>query len=563
VVAAEPQNKKMLDEVCLVTGMQEVYAYVGLRSTIAAAIRKYYYGDHAAFASLEATPSKADVSTMANAYENTSGSFPRPSLQFQPSGSFTRVGGASLQLRLDPEAQLRLQQRQGTPARNNTRAAILASRGTVPDNDYIETLNILVTMLEQERKHLRGHSAQLARQAAVVARRLGMTPRDVSAVHIASYLHDLGKPADRHFCLANNAMNAEWMADAKRYCRAPTKLFEMVNLPAQANTMLAQLYEAYDGSGGPQGVKGDDITLGARIIATVDSYLELTKNPANAFGKAMTREQALEHLRENSGKLYDPLVADIVMQVQSGELLRHRITSDGRQILIVDPDEGTRTDLLECSQKQGLVTHSLSQLEGAYDALVNQECDVLVVGVKFGLEEVLGLLTAVRNSAEHAGLPVVMLGEADAGTRERLMMGGATAVLSPSAPVEAAKTIRTLFDERIQNNGPARTVRGSLDELPLADLLKLLGAGRKSGRLYLKYSSHEGFLHLEQGQIVYATIAGQNADQAAQTLLAFRQADFRYDPDSLLLDVPQMNKTPEALLQQFASRKTSIATATV
>src|SRR5690349_5966258 len=53
VVAAEPQNKKLLDEIALVTGMTEVYAYVGLRSTIAAAIRKHYYGDTTAFASLE------------------------------------------------------------------------------------------------------------------------------------------------------------------------------------------------------------------------------------------------------------------------------------------------------------------------------------------------------------------------------------------------------------------------------------------------------------------------------------------------------------------------------
>ena len=53
VVAAEPQNKKLLDEIALVTGMAEVYAYVGLRSTIAAAIRKHYYGDTTAFASLE------------------------------------------------------------------------------------------------------------------------------------------------------------------------------------------------------------------------------------------------------------------------------------------------------------------------------------------------------------------------------------------------------------------------------------------------------------------------------------------------------------------------------
>jgi len=550
VVAAEPQNKKLLDEIALVTGMSEVYAYVGLRSTIAAAIRKHYYGDTTAFASLEVVTAqiRADVSTMASAYENTSGPAPR----------------MSLQLRLDTDNRLR-PVRPGTQGRGKTSAGdtFPGSRGTVTDKDFIETLSILVTMQERDRKHHRGHSAQLARQATVVARRLGMPPRDVAAVAIAGYLHDLGKPAERHFCLASNAVNPEWMADAKRYCRVPTKLFESVNLPVQVNTMLAQLYEAYDGSGTPQGAKGDDITLGARILAAVDSYLELTKNPANAHGKLLTKDQALEHLRENSGTLYDPLVADIVMQVQTGELLRQRIVNDGRQILVVEPEEGTRTDLLESTQKQGLVVHALSSLDGAYDALGYQDCDVLVVGLKFGLDEVLGLLQATRSSPELAGLPVVVLGDPDSGTRERLMMGGATAVLPPTQPDEAAKTIRSLYDDRIQHNGPARVVRGSLDELPAAQLLKLLGAGKKSGRLYLKQNAHEGYLHLEQGKLVYATVATQNGEQAMQTLLSFFQADFRYDPDSLLLDTPQMDKDLEVLAQQVAMRRPTTSMPTV
>jgi len=549
VVAAEPQNKKLMDEIALVTGLQEVYAYVGLRSSIAAAIRKHYYGDPTAFASLEfGGQIRADVNAMTSAYENTGGTVPK----------------ASLQLKLDTETRLRLQQRPGTQTRNGTRGdALLGSRGTVADSDYIETLNILVTMLERDRKYHRGHSAQLARQAAVVARRLGMTPKDVSAVTIAGFLHDLGKPADRHFCLASNAVNPEWMTDARRYARVPPKLFETVHLPTQVNTMLAQLYEAYDGSGSPQGAKGDDITLGARILAAVDSYLELTKNPANAHGKVLSKAKAIEHLKENAGTLYDPLVADIVAQVQSGELLRHRLANDGRQIFIVEPEESTRTDLLDASQKQGLVAYALSQLEGAYDALAHQECDVLAVGLKFGMDEVLGLLQALRSSAEHAGLPVVVLGDPDAGTRERLMMGGATAVLAPMALDEAAQTLRTLYDDRILHNGPARVVRGSLDEIPAPELFKSLGAQKKSGRLFLKHHAHEGYLHLEQGRVVFAAIAGQSGEQALQTLLGFHQADFRYDPDSLLLDPPHLDKAMDSVIQQIAVRRPSVSVPTV
>jgi response regulator RpfG family c-di-GMP phosphodiesterase len=103
--------------------------------------------------------------------------------------------------------------------------------------------------------------------------------------------------------------------------RRTVKLFETAHLPPAVNTVLSQIYEAYDGSGVPLGTKGEEISLGARILSAVDSFLDLTKNPANAQGKTVPKAQALEHLRKNAGVLYDPVVADIVGQVQSGELL--------------------------------------------------------------------------------------------------------------------------------------------------------------------------------------------------------------------------------------------------
>ena len=101
------------------------------------------------------------------------------------------------------------------------------------------------------------------------------------------------------------------------------------------------------------------------------------------------------------------------------------------------------------------------------------------------------------------------------------------------------------------------------DEIPAAELFKCLGGGKKSGRLYLKHHAHEGFLHLEHGRVVFASVAGQTGEQALQTLLGFTQADFRYDPDSLLLDVPQLDKELEALAQQIVPRRASVVVPTV
>ena len=95
------------------------------------------------------------------------------------------------------------------------------------------------------------------------------------------------------------------------------------------------------------------------------------------------------------------------------------------------------------------------------------------------------------------------------------------------------------------------------------ELFKCLGGGRKSGRLHLKYHAHEGFLHLEKGRIVFASAAGQSGEQALQTLLGFTQADFRYDPDSLLLDAPQLDQELESLAQRIVPRRSSVYIPTV
>lgn len=549
IVASEPQNEALLSEISLVTGVKEVYAFIGLRSAIQAAIRKHYYGDPTAFTALEAgaVPQQAirsDLAAIASAYEaGSSGSQSR-----------ARVPG----LRFETDVRIRVRSGGGTlvgPQPTVMREALGITRSSVGDNNFAEALNILVGMLELNRKDLRGHSSHVARLAVMVARRLGLAPREVSHVAIASHLHDLGKPADKHFTLASLSVNDEWKNEAKRYHRAPIKLFETVNLPPPVNTILGQLYEAYDGSGVPGGAKGDEIALGARILAAVDSYLDLIKNHANAVGRVFTRDEALAHLSANIGKLYDPAVVDLMARFHSGELLRQRVLTEGRQILVADSEEGVRTDLAGALGKLGLVASTLSTMDGAADAAVAGEADVVVVGLRFGLRDILGLVEVLRSQPATTSLPVVVLGQPqDASGKMALAQAGVVEVLPmPLQPEAAAQTIANLYNDRILNGAPARVVHGSLDEMSQGDLLALLGKAKKSGRLVLRSEGREGFYQFEQGKIVYANFNGEGGAAAARALFALRDADFSFDPDSLLLDMPQLDSDVEGMLRDLAS----------
>lgn len=538
VVMAEPQNEDLKKEIMVVTGMDEVYAFVGLRSAIQAAIKKYYYGDPTAFQNLNnPTQLRSDLSALSSVAESTN-----PGLA---SSSAIRVDGTNVG-------------RSGTQISNRNptqlREALGAVRGTVGDNDYVETLNIMVGLLEMGRKDLRGHSAQLARQSVLVAKRMGLPPRDVGHIAIACYLHDLGKPRERHFCLPNYLVSADWKADTKRFARAPIKLFETVTLPVQVNTILAQLFEAYDGSGVPMGAKGDDINAGARIIAAVDGYLDLARNPNNAHGKLHSKSEALGFLQEQAGKLFDPLVVDLIQQLQSGEILIQRIANEGRQILIAEPDEAIRTDLLETLTRKGLAAHTVPSMDGVAESLVSGDSDALVVGLRFGEKELNALLEFVRTRPETSNAPIIILGEPpDPPTRERLLQAGASAMIPmPLDPDKASEVIARIFTDRINAGGPAHAVRGSFDEIALYDVLKILAEGRKSGRLVVRTDKHSGYLQLERGRVVFASLDQANGEAALKGFTQVQNGDFTYEPDSLLMEMPHLDADLSVVVKAMA-----------
>lgn len=533
VVMAEPQNEALVKEIALVTEMEEVHAFIGLRSAILAGIRKHYYGDPTAFSQPESagpTAARADLSTLSRAYENSA---IRSSATLRGDGTDGRT-------------------RRPTQNPTQLKDMLGAVRGQIGDNDYIETLNILIGMLELRREHFRGHSAQLARQSSQLARRLGLPPRDVSFIAIAAYLHDLGKPGDKHFTLASHQAQPEWKADAKRYFRAPIKLFETVHLPVQVNQILAQLHEAYDGSGVPQGARGDEIAAGARVLAAVDAYLDLTKNPRNGHGRALSKTEALAHLRQEAGKLYDPQVVEILERLQSGDLLRQRIECDGRVILVAESDATVRTSLVDALLRAGLVAHGVGSLDGVAESLVKGDGDLLVVGLRFGMPDLLALTQYVRGQPESSGLPIAVLGEPDGPTKAQLQNHGVNTIIPlPLDAESAAQTIMDLNEERIVHGGPARVVFGSFDELAVNEVLAVLARDRKSGKLTIQRQGREAQVQLESGRAVYAAMDGKTPEEALIEIATHSQGDFAFDANAVLMDTPNVDLDLESLIRKI------------
>ena len=532
IVAAEPQNEKLLRDVASIADVDEVYAYIALRSVVRAGIQKHYYADTTAFASLTSGPraSRADLAGIAAAYESAGSSKQAPPVPL-------RLRGESSQAR--------------TPAARSSRpttgeSGLVAGRGAVDQTDYLETLRVLVDQLERSRGELRGHSAQLARQASLVAMRLALPAREVSGVALAAFLHDLGK-GPLHLTLAGTARNPEWKAEAKKVALTPVHMFESVHLPAQVGATLAQLYEAWDGSGTPHGAHGEDIASGARILAAVDSWLDLTRNPGNGFGRLFTREQALSYMAEQAGKLFDPRVVEMLELLHSGELLRRRLESDGRQILVADPEPTRRDAVVHALGRKGLVVHATSTLESAIEAAPTS--DLWVLSSALGVAEVADAAMQLRSDSRLAGTPILVVGSVDEAGTERLMQSGVSALVGEAEAVELAVQVQDVVKERIAHGAPARLVQGTADELPPRDVLRILGSGRKSGRLVLRSDGPDGLLQFERGRVVWAGVDEVRGEEALTQILRAKATEFVYDPDALLMELPHLDTDLELVVR--------------
>jgi CheY-like chemotaxis protein len=194
------------------------------------------------------------------------------------------------------------------------------------------------------------------------------------------------------------------------------------------------------------------------------------------------------------------------------------------------------------------------KLDGIIDAVLSNEADTVAVGLGYGVADLVALVQFIRARPESSSMPVHVLGDpTDPASRERLVQAGVTGFIPlPLSPDDAANTLRGAYFDRIQHGGLGHVVRGSYDELAPLELSKVLGKSRKSGRLVIRNGPQEGYLQLERGLVVYATFLDKKGEAAIQPMLTLPQADFVFEPESLLTEMPNVERDINVIARGLA-----------
>lgn len=536
VVTPDPDNAPALHDVQLASGVKEVRAFVGRPRAVKAAISKAYNGDIHAFAILD-RDAHAQFSTMLNVFERN------------------LVSDESLALSLAKEATQgeRVLGEKDFKARKTGGGG--TSSGGVGDESFQELLNVLITLIENSRPDLRGHSAQVARLTKKIAERIGLNETTKSAYVCASYLHDLGKMGAYHLTTLNVAEYEGHRAQAEKQYKSPVRLLEAVQLPLEVTQTVESMYERYDGKGFPDGSSGKEIPLGARLLAISDTYADLTQNPRNPFRKTLRPAQACEVLARYRGSVFDPNLVDLFKHTVTGEDLKARLLANRHRALIIDPDPEETTVLELRLLEQGFEVAQAHNVEQALKHLEKGETELVIAELDLPNGDGLALLAEVRKRPWGQKLPWVIVtgrgGRNDA--QKAFELGAADYMAKPvSADLLVAK-LKQIIEREAQRSGPARGVSGSLVEMGLPDMVQVLWHGRKSGSLKIRSGTNSGEIHFVSGAIFNALWMNLRGEEAFYAMLKLAEGDFALDPN---FTAPQqvIMDSPEALLLEGMRR---------
>jgi response regulator RpfG family c-di-GMP phosphodiesterase len=420
--------------------------------------------------------------------------------------------------------------------------------------DPFQLALVLVSLLEGNRKDLRGHSLQTARLVRTVCERFNVPPMRTRAAEVAALVHDLGKASSYHLTPYNVARFAGHYAAAQKLYTTPARVLESAGLARAATSAVNHMYERYDGTGFPDGLTGNEIPLESRILAICDSYTDLTSNPRNSFRRVLTAQEACEALRELMGAVFDPKVVDRFSRAVLGDDIAQRLRGDRGTVLLVDPDVEETTVLELALIEKRYDVHIARAIDEALRFVEAGEIDVVVSEMVLDSGTGFELLTKIRGLPGGETIPFVFLsGESDGPkVAEALDAGAIDYLFKPLATQVVVAKLRRLL-EQSQRTAPVRGVSGSLEEMGIPDIVQILHQGRKTGALHLTSEGDQGTIFFKDGTIVDATWRGFRGEEAFYAVVGVSKGGFTIDP-SVTPPEKVIQASPEMLLLEGMRR---------
>jgi HD-GYP domain-containing protein (c-di-GMP phosphodiesterase class II) len=181
-------------------------------------------------------------------------------------------------------------------------------------SSLIESISAIAATVEMRDPYTAGHQRRVAQIATAVAREIGLPENQIEGLYLACVVHDVGKiriPAE--VLSKPGALSNIEFSLIKQHSQAGYDILKEVDFPWPIAQFVLQHHERLDGSGYPQGLKGDAILLESRIIAVADVIEAMASHRPYRAGLGI--DAALEEIGSKRGLLYDAAVVDAAIRI--------------------------------------------------------------------------------------------------------------------------------------------------------------------------------------------------------------------------------------------------------
>ena len=182
------------------------------------------------------------------------------------------------------------------------------------EQHYVNTMASLMETVEAKDNYTRGHTDRVMELAVRLATAAGLKGPQLTEVARAAALHDIGKIAVPEWVIDKpGRLDPEESALMRMHCERGARIVRHLDFLDGARRIIISHHERYDGQGYPNGLKGEQIPIGARVLAIVDAYDAMTSD--RPYRTAMTPAQAMTEIEINAGKQFDPELVRIFLEI--------------------------------------------------------------------------------------------------------------------------------------------------------------------------------------------------------------------------------------------------------
>lgn len=389
--------------------------------------------------------------------------------------------------------------------------------------DHMATLDLLISLIESNNDHARGHAHNVAKYCRLVGQRMGLNRHQLDTLTLAAYLHDLGT------LVTSRQIGPVIGDDGRPYLPSYEQTADMlasVPFAVEAGRLLAVASDRNLETG--SSVEVSPAMLSAHILRLADFYDSVRRQCAEVGDQ----DELFAWMRGVPGEIFDAGVLDVFINIRKKELAINSLNLFTNTVVVVDPEpDALRPLLLRLERADYRLITARTPTE-AIPILRSQPVALVLTEYKFAFENGFILLQQMKSDPRLKHIPVVFHADADdQRIKQALELGAEDWISKPhNFEILAIKLFRIMERQSGQSCHNDDGVQGNIRDLGVIELVQVLSSSNRSAVISIDHGAHKGELYVQGGQVIHAVLSELTGDLAAVEIMLWEDGHFLITP---------------------------------